>query len=81
MQAPVYDAAPTPAILLYALLAAVLVTLLILFIKRPKSGSTLSFILYISLALLIGVGVGWYGRVYLEHYKFTHQTYIDCPNC
>ncbi len=81
MQVPVYDAAPTPAIYLYVLLAAVFSTVLVLLIRRPKSGTTLSLILYFTLALLIGVSAGWYGRVYSEHYKFTHQTHIDCPNC
>jgi len=82
MQVPVYDAAPTPAIYIIALLVAVFVIVLMLIIKRPKSGSTLSVTLYIILALLIGIAVGWGGRVYSEHYKYTHQPpYVDCPNC
>jgi hypothetical protein len=82
MQAPVYDAAPNLAIYLYVLLAAIFVVAVILFVRRPKTGSTLSITLYIALALLIGIGVGWYGRVFSEHYNYTHRApYVDCPNC
>jgi hypothetical protein len=82
MQAPIYDAAPTPAIFLYALLAAAFVIGIILIIRRPKSGSALRLTLYIISALLVGLGVGWYGRTFYEHYQYTHQPpAIDCPTC
>ena len=82
MQTPIYDAAPTPSMYVILMLVAIIATGLTLVIKRPKAGSKQNLALFIILALIIGSGLGWYGRVFFEHYAYTHQPpYVDCPTC
>ena len=70
-------AVSTPNSFIYLLLAAIVAIVIVLIFKRPKSGSIISVTLFMVLALLIGVGVGWTGRYYFE----THQSVVDCPQC